>query len=153
MSQAFRPGVAPLIGTLALAFLTACASIPGVRGEDPALDGAAPGGHIITQDDILRSGANDAFEALVRGGSHLLIQDPGGGRAMRISHRGADSILLGNAILLVVDGSRVKSPESMLRSIPAPSVVFIQVLSGNEASVRWGSEAGNGVVLVRTSAR
>lgn len=153
MSHLSRPTAFRLIGILALASASACASLPGNAQEETVPEGAIRGGHIITAEDIVRTGANDAYEALERGGSHLLITHPGEGKAVRITHRGADSILLGNAILLVVDGSRVKHAEDMLRSIPAGSIVFIQVLSGSEASVRWGSEAGNGVILVRTSAR
>lgn len=153
MSHVYRPTAVRMIGLLALASLTACASLPDSRQKETLPDGAIPGGHIITAEDIVRIGANDAFEAVERGGTHLLITHPGEGKAVKISHRGADSILLGNAILLVVDGSRVKNPEDMLRSIPAGSIVFIQVLSSREASTRWGSEAGNGVILVRTSAK
>lgn len=153
MSRVSPPTALRLIGVLALATTTACASLPGQSQKKSVPEGAIPGGHIITAEDILRTGATDAFEALERGGTHLLITHPGADHAVRISHRGADSLLLGNAILLVVDGSRVNHPGDMLRSIPAGSIVFIQVLSGREASVQWGSEAGNGVILVQTAAR
>jgi outer membrane cobalamin receptor len=155
MHAAFRRTARLAAGTLAFASLAACASLPpaGERGPRAAPLGTVPGGHIISQEDILRSGALDAFEAIERGGSHLLIRDPGAGKNASIIHRGADSFLLGSEVLLVVDGSRVSQPQRMLRSIPASSIVFIQILSGREASVQWGSEAGNGVILVKTSAR
>lgn len=142
---------APLAGLLAVTLSTACANIHAVPTDREAVDGAAPGGQLITQQQILRSGANDGFEAIERAGTHLLINRSAGGGA-QISHRGADSFILGSEILLVVDGSRVTRPGSTLRSIPARSITFIQVLSGREASVRWGSEAANGVILVQTSA-
>lgn len=138
----------PLAGLLVVILSTACANIHAVPTDRETLDGVAPGGQLITQQQILRSGANDGFEAIERAGTHLLINGGGGG----ISHRGTDSFLLGSEVLLVVDGSRVTRPGATLRSIPARSITFIQVLSGREASVRWGSEAGNGVILVRTSA-
>lgn len=115
--------------------------------------GMAPGGQVISRADITRSGATNAFEAIERARTHLVIRHTSDGRDAGISHRGADSILLGNAILLVVDGNRVQRTTSVLRGIPASSIVFIQVLSGREASTRWGSDAGNGVILVQTSAR
>lgn len=142
-----------LAGSLVFASLAACASLPSGAREGATPEGTVRGGHVISQEEILRSGANDAFEAIERGRTHLLIRHPGAGQAATISHRGADSMILGSGILLVVDGSRVNHPQRMLRSIPASSIVFIQILSGREASVLWGSEAGNGVILVQTSAR
>lgn len=155
MYPAFRRTARLIAGPLALASLAACASLPQAadRRDRDALAGTAPGGHVISQEMILRSGALDAFEAIERGGSQLLIRDPGAGKNASIIHRGTDSFLLGSEILLVVDGSRVSQPQRMLRSIPASSIVFIQILSGREASVQWGSEAGNGVIVVKTSAR
>lgn len=141
----------PLAGLLVVILSTACANIRAMPTDRATADGVAPGGQLITQQQILRSGATDGFEAIERAGTHLFIKRSAGGGA-RISHRGADSFLLGSDILLVVDGSRVTRPSATLRSIPAGSITFIQVLSGREASVRWGSEAGNGVILVRTSA-
>lgn len=152
MMQAFRP-TPRLSGLLAIASLAACGTLSPAGHDRPVPEGAVNGGQIITQEDILRSGATDAFEAIERGRTHLLISHSGRGHSGKISHRGSDSLVLGNAILLVVDGTRANRPQQMLRSIPAGSIVFIQVLSGREAAVRWGSEAGNGVVLVRTSAR
>ncbi len=142
-----------LAALLVILSVSGCASVRAAERDRSILAEAAPDGHLITQADILRSKATNAMEAIERGRTHLLLQRPGAGRYVKISHRGADSFVLGNEILLVVDGNRVRNPQRMLQSIPARSIIYIQILSGREASTRWGSEAGNGVIVVRTSAR
>jgi outer membrane cobalamin receptor len=138
---------------LVLASTAACTGIRATESERGIMAEAAPEGQIITREDIVRTRATNALEAIERGGTHLLFQRSSPGQPIRISHRGADSIVLGNQVLVVVDGNRVNYPERMLRNIPAGSIVYIQVLSGRQASTRWGSEAANGVIVVRTSAR
>lgn len=148
------PRPASALVSLALLALAACTMKPATSApERGRIDGAAPGGHVISRADIARTGATNAFEAVERARTHLMIMHTSDGRDAGISHRGAGSILLGNAVLLVVDGNRVQRTASVLRAIPASSIVFIQVLSAREAAVRWGSDAGNGVILVKTSAR
>lgn len=135
------------------ATLTACASLPRPATTERGTHPAAHAGSMITQEEIARSGARDAFQAIERGGTYLTIADTGGNRPVRISRRGASSIAMSNAVLLVVDGTPVQHTEQVLRSIPAASIHYIHVLSGRDASVRWGSQAANGVVVVATSAR
>lgn len=153
MVNTFRQTGSVLVALLVLMAVSACASSRPMDREDGVMREAQPDGQLITQRDILRTNALNAMEAIERGGTHLLIQRPGAGRVVQISHRGADSIVLGNEILVVVDGNRVRSPERALENIPASTIVYIQILSGRQASTRWGSEAGNGVIVVRTSAR
>jgi hypothetical protein len=52
----------------------------------------------------------------------------------------------------VVDGARVQTVVDHLKNIPAESILYIQILNAREASARYGSEAGNGVIMVRTAA-
>ena len=152
MSAASRR-IRPLLPALLLAGLTACTGVFQAPPAEPLPEGAEPGGQILTRSDIERTRARNALEAIERGSTHLLIARTREGRPVKISHRGADSLVFGNHIMLVVDGSRVKHPEQMLRNIPAHSIAFIQILSGREAAMKWGSESGNGVIMVRTSAK
>lgn len=115
-------------------------------------DGQAPGGLILTQDDIAKMGVRDAFHAVERAKTHLRIQRTREGTPEKITHRGVSSFLLSPEILVVVDGARVQTVVQHLRSIPAESILYIQILNGREASAQYGSEAGNGVILVRTAA-
>lgn len=152
MSRSLPP-TAPLVASLlALVALTGCAGTTA-GAVDRRVDPAGSGGNVITPVEIARSGANDAFQAIERGGTYLLIADVGGGRPVRISRRGASSLSMGNAVLLVVDGTPVSHTQEVLRSIPASSIRYIRILSGREAALEWGSEAANGVIVVATSAR
>lgn len=141
-----------LASLIAVLSISACSGHRQVQRSD-APDDMVPGAHVITQEDIIRTGARTAMQAIERSSSHLLIARTRQGSPARISHRGIDSFVLGYEILLVVDGSRVNRPDQMLENLPAETVVYIQILSGREASLQWGSEAGNGVILVRTAAR
>lgn len=105
---------------------------------------------VITAADIERSGAKNAWEALRRhGGNHLLIRENARSDDARITHRGANSLLLSNQILVIVDGVHLTG-WSYLREIPAFSVADIRIMSAREATLKYGTPAGNGAVVVRT---
>lgn len=114
--------------------------------------GEAIGGTVITAQDIERTGARDAMEVLERSRHHLTIKNPGNGRDPMITSRGVGSILLDPRLIVVVDGSRVADAVGTLRSIPAPSILWIQILTGSEATTVYGTSAGNGAILVATGA-
>lgn len=139
--------LAPLALLLAVA-ATGCATLPGA-------DGTAPNpreGQILTREQIARSGARDAWEALRRGGTRLNIQYTRQGDPARVTHRGIDSFELGAQVLLVLDGTHMNSLAS-LREIRAESVDYIQVLPARVGVVKYGTAGGNGVVVVRTGER
>lgn len=140
-------------GLLALAALTAACGARAASERPYESDDRLPGGKVITQEDIARTRAQDAWEAIERSNTHLVIERARGNNPSRISYRGVDSLVSARDILLVVNGNVVKNVEEELRSIRAESILFIQILTGSEASVRWGSESGNGVILIRTTAR
>lgn len=130
---------------------SACASVHAVRND--GVPGLERGGFVLTSEDILRLGARDAMEAVERAPTDLNIQHVRNGDPARITHRGVSSFVLSPEILVIIDGSRVSTSVSHLESIPAQSIRYIQILSAREASLKWGSEAGSGVILVMTSAR
>lgn len=131
--------------------ISACASVHAVPAD--GVPGPGRDGFVLTSEDILQSGARDAMEAVERAPTHLNIQRVRNGDPARITHRGVSSFVLSPEILVIVDGSRVSTSVSHLESIPAQSIRFIQILSAREAGLRWGAEAGSGVILVMTSAR
>lgn len=115
-------------------------------------DGQVPGGIVLTQDDIRAMGVRDAFHAVEKAASHLRIQRTRQGSPEKVTQRGVTSFLLSSDILVVVDGTRVQTVVQHLQNIPAESILFIQILTAQQASTRYGSEAGNGVISVRTAA-
>jgi hypothetical protein len=139
------------IGVMALIALGACGS---ARTADPELrpQGMVPGGVVVTQEDIAGLRAFTAMDVLKRARSHLTIARTRAGRPVRVTGRGRTSLVLSPELLLVVDGARAQYPIQLLQSIPAESIVFMQILTGREAALQWGSEAGNGVIVVKTSA-
>ena len=103
---------------------------------------------VITREDIERSGAVDAYEALKRAGTFLNIREQKSGD-IRASERGNASILLSPQILLVVDEVRMLNLNS-LKDIRADAVESMAMLSGSEATPLYGTGASNGVLVVRT---
>lgn len=139
-----------------LAVVAATASACGAHhpsAAQPRPEGLTPGGTVLTRVDIEEMGARTAMEALERARTHLTIARTRQGTPVKIRQRGIGSLVLSPDILVVVDGSRVNHVVSMLQAIPTESIIYIQVLTGREAALQWGSESGNGVIVVRTAAK
>ena len=118
----------------------------------PRPDGLEPGGIVIYQDRIQEMNARNALEVVERSATHLLIQRERHGSPVKITHRGRDSLLLRGNVQIVVDGALVNDGVRMLENIPPNTIEFIQILSGREAVLRYGSTGGNGVIVVKTTA-
>lgn len=137
---------------LASVVLLGACGVRGVESESRPV-GSSPGGVVLTRADISELKAFTAMDILERADTYLTIAYTREGRPARVTGRGRSTLVLSPEVLLVVDGARVNHMVQMLRSIPAESVIFMQILTGREAAVNWGSEAGNGVIVLRTSAR
>ena len=124
---------------------------PRAAGYDPD-DSLVPGGVMITREQIQRSRANTALEALERAHTHLVIQRTRQGGGGQITHRGRDSIVQDGDVLVVVDGTPTMEAARVLHNIDAQHIAFMKVLSAREGTPRYGMLAGNGVVYVRTLA-
>jgi outer membrane cobalamin receptor len=138
MRRSCRTGLSLAIGGL----LVGCGPTT-VRPDSPRHDA-----RLITREDIERSGAVDAFDALKRAGSYLNVSERKPGE-VRITERGRSSFLLSPQILLIVDGV-TRTNLNVLHDIPAENVEWIRVLTGAEATPQFGTDAANGVLLVAT---
>ena len=130
---------------LAATLVAACATAP-------VGDTTAPKereGQIITREDIERSGARDGWEALRWGATHLNFQYTREGSPVRVTHRGVDSFVIDPQVLLIVDGAQMQSL-SALETIPATSIEYIQILAARVGVVKYGTNGGNGVIVVKT---
>jgi outer membrane cobalamin receptor len=135
--------------TLSLVVSLAFAGCAGMQaGERP--DGAVPGAEVITREEIQKTGARDAFEALQRSSRKLLVQDTGFGNRPRVTSRGVGSFILSPDVAIVVDGIRLADGVTALRGLPANDIAFMQVLTARQATPRMGATGGNGAVLVTT---
>lgn len=113
---------------------------------------ATPGtGRVIGADVIQRWNVADAFEALERIGGYSVFEGRGGTARVQ-QRRGQNSIINGAGTpVLVLDGVRDVNP-NVLRQIRASSILSIEVLSGADATVRYGTGAAAGAIVFVTRA-
>lgn len=141
---------------LAPALLLAALAVSGCQttpSRAPADDSLIPGGVMISRAQIDRSGARNAYEALIRARTHLIIEETRGDNPARIFHRGRDSLVDSGQVLVILDGTpTTMGAVAALREIPANQILYMKVLSAREATPRYGMLAGNGAVYVRTAA-
>lgn len=114
---------------------------PPTEHRDPAL--------LITADEIARSGARTAWEAIRFTVKHVNLQQTANGAPRRIVRRGQSSIVLRDEMRVFVDESRV-GDVSVLQHIAASDIASIRVLSGLDATTRYGTNSGDGVILIST---
>lgn len=128
-----------------LFFLVAC----GTRAA-PNPGGTPQAGRLITAEDIRRTGASTAWEALkytVR--SHQFV-DNKGQPARIFSDRGVGSMVLREEPLIFVDRARL-SDIMLLGQMPAQNILYVRVLNGNDGTTYFGTSAVAGVILIETT--
>lgn len=126
--------------------LAACATAPVGDPTEPN----EREGQIITREDIERSQAHTGWDALRWGATHLSFSYPREGSPARVTHRGVDSFFINPEVLLVVDGTHMQSVME-LQNLPANNIEYIQILPARVGVVKYGTSAGNGVVVVKTN--
>src|SRR5256884_5035840 len=135
---------ASLVVTVSAAVsLSACAC----RQYRPA-DSRA-GVHVITAEQIARSGASTAWDVLKREAPTLTVRDPRGGRPAWAGRRGRSSIVLQDAPLVVLDGVRLTDFRA-LDGIPAVTILMISIYTGIEGTTYYGTNAVSGVIVIQT---
>lgn len=130
--------------------LGSCAGV-GPRPDGTASKAADPDRSSptrVTRDEIVRSGARTAWQALRRTTS-LHMEAIGSGSPARVSHRGHGSFHLSDAPLVVLDGAPLADWKELHR-IPADDLSAIRVRSSGNAAIEYGSRAKNGVIELYT---
>lgn len=133
------------MAVLLLAGVAACALHPrsgdslASRGDDI----------VITDSMIAASGAQTAWEIVKREAPQISYRETSAGEPARAWRRGRGSIVLNESPLLFVDGVRI-SDLRHLDQIPAATVQSIRILTGLNGTTQYGTNAGNGVILVQT---
>lgn len=126
-----------------------------VAGCAPAASRSAASGaeegHLITRERIQRSGAKNGWDALSRTGAPVSLSETPAGEPRSLNRRGRNSIRLSSTPLLVVDNV-LMADFHYLRRIPAETIEYIRILNGASGTMRYGTGAGNGVVVVETRA-
>lgn len=138
------------IAATALIAVNVCACASAHHGTDsrPRRDP-----NLITREDIVRTGARDAFEALRLANTHISLSEGRGQmtltRDVQATSRGRSSFILSPQMLLVVDEVQ-RLDVAALHEIPADNVAWIRILTSLEATPLYGTEGGNGAIVVRT---
>lgn len=121
----------------------------GIRPR-PALPDAQAG-TVITAEEIAESEATTMWEALRRTVRHARFGESSAGAPVRVHRRGFSSISLQEDMPIFVDKVQVRDL-TILDAMPARDIERIQVLTGVHATTYYGTNAGDGVILIRTRA-
>lgn len=132
---------------LVLAWATAFAAGCGIRPRAAVPDANA--GRIITAEEVADTEATTMWEALRRTVRYVRFEESGTGDPVRAHRRGASSIAMADDARIYVDGVRIRDV-SLLASLPARNIERIRVLTGVHATTYYGTNAGDGVILIRT---
>ena len=106
-------------------------------------------GTVITEEQIAESEASTMWEALQRTVRYARFQESGTGSPQRVHRRGFSSLSLTEDMLIYIDRVRVRDMR-LLDTLPASNIERIQVLNGVHATTYYGTNAGDGVILIRT---
>ena len=112
------------------------------RSYDP------PGEQLILHDEIVKSGALDAWDAVCRL-SHMTTSSTAAGEPSRMYRRGRSSIVIRETPVIVVDGVQVPDLQ-ILTQVRADQIAWIRVLTGAASTTRYGASGGAGAVIVET---
>ena len=130
-----------------LGFTVACSH--GTRSQQEAVLVTPEGSRIITEVVIARSGARTAWDALQRTVPFFAFRENSNGGPSRVDHRGRSSIVLSDQPMILVDGVEL-TDFSVLGAMPAADLYQIEVLSGIDATTRYGTNATKGVIRITT---
>ncbi len=136
----------PLVVTVGLSILLPLGSSCGPRGV--ASRGPSPSS-VVTADEIEASGVRNAWEAIRYHFRFVSLTESRRRRPAEMTYRGRSSILLDNGPIVVVDGARI-SEIDVLVDIPAQHIALMRMLSSFEGTTYYGTNAGNGVILIET---
>jgi len=131
------------LGVSAVLLLAAC----GIRPRPNLPDAQA--GTVITADQILASEATTMWEALRRTVRYANFGESSSGDPARVHRRGFSSISLVEDMPIYIDRVQVRDL-GLLDALPAVDIERIQVLTGVHATTYYGTNAGDGVILIRT---
>jgi outer membrane cobalamin receptor len=106
-------------------------------------------GRVVTAQEISRSGARTAWEALQLLVPSLSLQETSTGQPRRILRRGPSTVVLPDGPLVYLDGVRLADFRA-LALVPAGDLAGIEILSGIDGTTRYGTDAVSGVILLFT---
>ena len=127
-----------------VALLLGCG--PAVRNETSHVPA---GTFLITAEQIEKSGAHTAWQALKQNAPMLNLRDDSNGRPASITRRGRSSLLLDDSPMVMLDGVRLPDFHA-LDTIEAQSIITILIYDGVEGTTYYGTDAVSGVIVIKT---
>jgi outer membrane cobalamin receptor len=131
------------VATTGLWVLIGCAS--GGAASERLERGA---GQVITEEQIERSGARTAWEALRLTVHNVSFSETGRGPTA-IRRRGQSSMILDDELRVMVDGVTL-TDFTVLARMPASDLLGIEVLSAMDATTYYGTNYPSGLIRIRT---
>jgi outer membrane cobalamin receptor len=104
---------------------------------------------VITEAMIARSGGQTAWEVLRREAPQLTFGENRNGQATGMTRRGRSSFVLNDSPMVIIDGARNLDIKA-LQSLPASALMRIEVLTGQEGTTYYGTDAVGGVIIIKT---
>jgi hypothetical protein len=139
MRSAFPHG--PLLVAAILAASACAHPQSGHQASAPDSQGAS---RYVSQDQIRRSGATTAWQALQYTVPFYRFEASG-----KVRHRGVGSIILHDQPKIVVDGVTL-TEVSMLMAMPATDLESIRVMNAPTATTYYGTNSSAGVIVIQT---
>lgn len=121
----------------------------GIRAGSPEGSHTSPGGRTVDAEDIAASSARTAWDALQLLGAYLRLEEDKDGDPVRMTSRGRASIHLKSEPQVILDGIRLVE-YGLLHEMSAGHLERIEFVTGPSASIRYGTNAGNGVIVITT---
>jgi hypothetical protein len=110
---------------------------------------APSGGRVITADAIAKSGAKTAWEAVRLTVPNVHLRERRG-RAAGIERRGQASIYLDDQVRIILDNVRIYDVQ-LLQQIAAGDILTIELLTGLDATTRYGASSTAGAIVITTT--
>ena len=129
--------------TASLILSTAC----GIRPRSSVPDASTT--TVITAEEIAATEAVTMWEALRRTVRYANFGESATGAPVRVHRRGFSSISLVEDMPIYIDRIQVRDL-GILDALPAADIDRIEVMSGLEATTYYGTNAGDGVILIWT---
>jgi len=111
--------------------------------------GLPPGTFLITAEQIEKSGARTAWQALKRNAPMLQTSDDSNGRPAKLGRRGRASLMLDDSPMIMLDGIRIVDFRT-LDDIDAQSILSIFIYDGVEGTTYYGTNSVSGVIVIKT---
>ena len=140
-------GLITLVGITGTWAFIACATLGAHKSSE-----TSGGTTTITQEQIERSAATNAWEVLKNNVRRYTYQEDRSGRPLRIiAQRGVSSITLSDADapMVIIDGARL-TDVGALAQLPSSAIASIEILSGIRGSGSQGTNASAGVIYIHT---